>query len=365
MTILTTETGFVKAGTIGDMCAVLRKVNNPNPDVSNADLDQLVFCPDRQKLSADLWNAIVQLYFEIARKHNAEVRVELYRQLNTNNWRVGVPKQNVNATACFNQDHTNVVDILTGERYNPEVDAEFSTWYQFGTSHSHGALQMSNFSSEDDAEELEKEGPHILISHINLTKGTYVATGSIVWNKKRKIVPIEELVDLETEPTLTFHPNCLEQVTHGYQTLNSKYAANYTGNWYLDYKGKKGKATNSRTAKTAYSSWSCYQGTSALSVEDRKKKENIESTLETMMYEFKELYEAIDNDLITPIGLGQLVTEIAKEMRAEAEYESQYQKVITTQPITRIDRKEMLSVEDFYGEIDDEEDLLGMFYSEY
>lgn len=265
--IYTTANGFVSLSNIADIATVLKKCPNPKPDIEESELDQIHFNPNAKRLPSNLWSAIVKLYFHFAKEMNTEVRVELYKHLTTNEWKVGVPKQEVSVAICTNHDGTNVVDILTGERFNPESD-EFGAWYQFGTSHSHGKLTLSTFSGTDDAEELKKEGPHILVSCIDLNKNTYVITGSIVWNGQRKYVDYKQLIDFESNEDADFHPNCLEQVTRvKYTSLNKSYGLGFglynkqNKNKYNSYlnissnKSKKLEKSNSNYFDWNYGYW--------------------------------------------------------------------------------------------------------------
>lgn len=210
--IYTTNNGFATLTTIADLATVLKKCPNPTPDIQETELNQIQFNPEAKKLPSDLWSAIVKLYFHFAKEMNSEVRVELYKHLTTNEWKVGVPKQEVSTALCTNHDGTDVVDILTGEQFNPESD-EFGAWYQFGTSHSHGKLTLDRFSVTDDADELKKEGPHILVSCIDLVNNTYKVTGSVVWNGQRQYVDYKHLIETSDLSDVTFHPNCLKQVS--------------------------------------------------------------------------------------------------------------------------------------------------------
>lgn len=235
--VFTTDTTFVAIKNIGDLCQVFKKTVNLNPQVPKKNLRDIKFLDNRKKIPADLWSAIVDLYFHFAKEFDSEVRVEFYKEKNTNEWKVGVPKQQVTTGSVTHQDQTNQIDILTGETFNPEKDLELQNWINFGSSHSHGKLTLSNFSGTDDKEELNKEGVHILVSNINLKKRTYVITGSIVWDKERNYVEASELIDLDTESDTSFHPNCIKQVSRFINRLPQKikFKNNYTSHHTFFY----------------------------------------------------------------------------------------------------------------------------------
>lgn len=256
--VYTTVDGFVTVSDIADLATVLKKCKNPDPQIAADQMNEIHFKEGGKKLPSYLWSAIVRLYFHFAKEKNSEVRVELYKHLVTNEWKVGVPKQEVTTTLCTNHDGTDVVDIITGEKFNPESD-EFGAWYQFGTSHSHGKLSLSTFSGTDDADELGKEGPHILVSCINLETGKYVITGSVVWGGKRKYVDYNHLIDYDANDKTDFHPNCLEQVTEfDYRTYYQR-AANkkWTGTraYRQSWGGKYPYIKPQTTKQTPYSGY--------------------------------------------------------------------------------------------------------------
>ena len=221
--IFTTEKSFVTLKGIADLCTVCKKTVNLNTDIKEEDTREVSFNENRKKLPADLWSAIIHLYIDICKKFNGEVRVELCKHRITNEWKVLVPKQQISGASVTKQDLRNTVDILTGEKFNLSDPAFVTNWYQFGTSHSHGSIPMDTFSETDDKEELFREGPHLLVSHIKFlenNKVTYVPTGSIVWDNERTYVDIYEIVDIDPTVDVMYHPNCLNQISR--QVFNSK-----------------------------------------------------------------------------------------------------------------------------------------------
>lgn len=210
MKTLTTKKGFVTPMRIGDICLVWKNINNPDPEVNNE--REIHFIEERVKIPASLWAALIDFYFYFAKEHNSEVRVELYKHLTDNTWKILVPKQKVNFASCFDQKLTDQVDLITGQKYNPKEDLQ--EWSPYGSSHSHGKLTLADFSATDDAEELNKTGAHILVSNIDLKNKTYIVTPSLVWNGERSIIDFSDIIEDDEEATGTYHPDAVKQVTY-------------------------------------------------------------------------------------------------------------------------------------------------------
>ena len=122
-------------------------------------------------------------------------------------WKIVVPKQTVSGVSVKSVLANNV-DIETGEKYTqfpPEG------WVHAGSSHSHNTMQAF-FSSTDDKSELTVPGLHIVVGAINHKKNEYSYKASIVAQKLRKEVEIEDVVDIEPED-LPFHKNILDYIT--------------------------------------------------------------------------------------------------------------------------------------------------------
>jgi len=73
-------------------------------------------------------------------------------------------------------------------------------------------MQLDRFSSTDDHFELGDPGLHIVISHIDHAKGTYVPTASVTANKRRFYLPKAAAVIDLSPLDVTYHPKVLEVV---------------------------------------------------------------------------------------------------------------------------------------------------------
>lgn len=176
------------------------------------------------KLPAEKWAAYLALCFYMCpegRKMNIlnhddqlEVAVCLLRdQATLSEWKIVVPRQIVSG-GRVDADLRKSVDILTGEEYNifPPMG-----WLHAGSSHSHNTMPAF-FSSIDDASELNVPGLHIVVGEIDHRKMEYSHVASIVHQKQRKNLEIEEVVDV-TPVENPFHPKVLDYVKAVSQTI--------------------------------------------------------------------------------------------------------------------------------------------------
>lgn len=190
----------------------------PEPD--EALLERFQLAPDYPRLPANLWQGILSLYFHFLRppgdRPNApdsqsEVSVLLARRKpDFREWRVFVSRQEVGG-AHVRADLTRLVDLITGEEFPHGLPEEYG---EAGTSHSHDVMDAF-FSSVDNADELGRNGMHIVIGRLTEdARGRhYKAAPSIVQRGKRYLLPLRALVESEVNATQRFHPKVLEYVS--------------------------------------------------------------------------------------------------------------------------------------------------------
>lgn len=188
----------------------------PDPDATaeleKGALDRFELHPDIARLPADLWSRWVELCFHFAhlRQGDLEVSCRLLRQEDDRStWRILVPRQEVTGASVRIDSFDEATDIATGElikQYPP------AGWVPAGSSHSHSTMQLNRFSSTDDASELGCPGLHVVISHVDVAKRTYVPTASVTANNRRFYLPDAAAV-IELSPTSdSFHPAVLDLV---------------------------------------------------------------------------------------------------------------------------------------------------------
>lgn len=175
-------------------------------------LDSFQLHDSIHRIPADLWSRWVQLCFHFAhlRQGDLEVSCRLLRhEEDRSQWRLLIPHQEVSGASVRIDSFDAAIDIATGELvelYPPEG------WLPAGSSHSHNTMTLDRFSSIDDASELGCPGLHIVLSHINTTRRTYVATASITANHRRFYLPDAAAVIDLTPIAATFHPAVLEVI---------------------------------------------------------------------------------------------------------------------------------------------------------
>lgn len=175
-------------------------------------LERFELHPDIARLPADLWSRWVELCFHFAhlRQGDLEVSCRLLRQEDDRSaWRILVPRQEVTGASVRIDSFDEAIDIATGElieQYPP------AGWVPAGSSHSHNTMRLNRFSSTDDASELGCPGLHVVISHVDVARRTYVATASVTANNRRfYLSDAAAVIDL-TPTSDSFHPAVLEVV---------------------------------------------------------------------------------------------------------------------------------------------------------
>lgn len=188
----------------------------PDPD-AHADLekgalDRFELHDDIHKIPAELWQKWIQLCFHFAHLKQGDLEVScrlLRHEDDRSRWRILVPRQEVSGASVRIDSFDSSVDIETGELieiYPPQG------WVPAGSSHSHNSMPLAKFSSIDDASELGCPGLHVVISHIDTTKHTYVATASVTANHRRFYLESASLVADQTPIQTTFHPAVLDVI---------------------------------------------------------------------------------------------------------------------------------------------------------
>ena len=181
-----------------------------NAELTDESLDAFELHTGLDKIPADLWSRWIQLclHFGEAKQGDLEVSCLLLRsEFDKSIWRILVPVQEVSGASVRVDSFDMSIDITTGEvveQYPP------AGWIPAGTSHSHNSMPLARFSSVDDANELGNPGLHIVISHVDVNKRTYVPTASVTANKRRFYLPdCSEVVDL-TPMGESFHESVLD-----------------------------------------------------------------------------------------------------------------------------------------------------------
>lgn len=179
-------------------------------DLEKGALDHFELHSDIQRIPAELWSRWVKLCFHFAHLKQGDLEVScrlLRKEDDRSQWRILVPRQEVTGASVRIDSFDESIDIATGElikTYPPEG------WVPAGSSHSHNTMQLAKFSSIDDASELGCPGLHIVISHIDTTKRTYIPTASITANHRRFYLDkASDVVDL-TPIDADFHASVLD-----------------------------------------------------------------------------------------------------------------------------------------------------------
>lgn len=217
--IRTTKHGVFKVAKSKAWGTYFSPVDDPEGvEVPKKVVEGFVLNENFPKIPAELWSPYIALCFHMcpanAKKlsrfqhdEQYEVQICLCRDMETlSKWKIVVPRQEVSG-ASVTADLTSNVDILTGETYDQFPPPG---WVHAGTSHSHNTMDAF-FSSIDDKSELSIPGLHIVIGNIDHDKMTYTHRSSIVMQKKRRIIRLEDVVDV-TPVNLPFHENVLDFV---------------------------------------------------------------------------------------------------------------------------------------------------------
>jgi len=169
------------------------------------------------KIPSDLWSRYISLCFYMCpegKKLNStyhdsqlEVQVCLLRDEETlSKWKIVVPKQVVSGVSV-KAELAKCIDIETGEKYEQFPPPG---WLHAGSSHSHNTMD-SFFSSTDDKSELTVPGLHIVVGNIDHKKKEYTYRASVVLQKLRKDVELDDVVEADPE-ALEFHEDVLAYI---------------------------------------------------------------------------------------------------------------------------------------------------------
>ena len=164
------------------------------------------------RIPATLWSRWVQLCFHFAHLKQGDLEVScrlLRHEDDRSRWRILVPRQEVSGASVRIDSFDDAIDIATGELIETYPPAG---WVPAGSSHSHNTMPLARFSATDDDSELSCPGLHIVLSHINLARRTYVPTASITANHRRfYLEDAAAVIDL-TPTGDSFHPAVLEVI---------------------------------------------------------------------------------------------------------------------------------------------------------
>lgn len=172
---------------------------------------------DFPRIPAPDWQRVISLYYAMMSSgqkdgpklgEDDEVSVLLARDAETlTRWRIFVPKQEVGG-ASVREKFSHLVDIETGEEF---TDGLPPGWLAAGSSHSHNSM-AAFFSGTDDRFELDCPGAHIVIGGLDKPR-FYQHKASVVLSRRRFILPLESLVDVEADKAYNFHPNVMKMIT--------------------------------------------------------------------------------------------------------------------------------------------------------
>lgn len=194
--------------------AFLMPVDDPLAEATleKGALERFELHPDISPIPADLWSRWVRLCFHFAHLKQGDLEVScrlLRREDDRSQWRILIPRQEVSGASVRIDSFDEAIDIESGEliaSYPPDG------WIPAGSSHSHNTMQLARFSSTDDASELGCPGLHIVLSHIDVAKQTYVCTASITANHRRFYLDEASAVIDLAPARQPFHPAVLEVV---------------------------------------------------------------------------------------------------------------------------------------------------------
>ena len=175
-------------------------------------LERFELHQDIDPIPADLWSRWVALCFHFAHLKQGDLEVScrlLRKEDDRSQWRILIPRQEVSGASVRIDSFDEAIDIESGEliaSYPPEG------WVPAGSSHSHNSMALAKFSSTDDASELGCPGLHIVLSHIDVAKRSYVCTASITANHRRFYLDDAAAVIDLTPVRQPFHPAVLAVV---------------------------------------------------------------------------------------------------------------------------------------------------------
>lgn len=164
------------------------------------------------RIPAKLWSRWVQLCFHFAHLKQGDLEVScrlLRHEDDRRRWRLLIPQQDVSSASVHIDSFDAAIDIETGERIDTYPPAG---WVPAGSSHSHNTMPLARFSATDDASELSCPGLHIVVSHINLARRTYVPTASITASHRRFYLEDAAAVMDLTPTGDSFHPAVLDVI---------------------------------------------------------------------------------------------------------------------------------------------------------
>lgn len=199
----------------------LTKIPDPEgTDVSKKVVNGFSLNKNFPKIPADQWSRYISLCFYMcpanAKKlsrfdHDSQLEVQiclLRDRATLTKWKLVVPKQVVTGTHV-DANLQKSVDLETGEEYTmfPPMG-----WLHAGSSHSHNTMGAF-FSSVDDASEKSVPGLHIVVGSIDHEKMEYEFVASVVLQKNRKSVELEDVVETEPVPDHPFHEKVLDYIS--------------------------------------------------------------------------------------------------------------------------------------------------------
>lgn len=173
---------------------------------------------DFPKIPSDVWSRYISLCFYMCppdskkvsmAMHDSQLEVQvclLRDEATLTKWKIVVPKQVVSGVRV-KADLTKCIDIETGEQYKQFPP---QGWLHAGSSHSHNTMDAF-FSSTDDKSELTVPGLHIVVGNIDHKKREYSYRASVVLQKIRKEVDLDDVVEADPEG-LEFHPDVLTYI---------------------------------------------------------------------------------------------------------------------------------------------------------
>ena len=194
--------------------------------ISDDDKEGFKQIEDFPRIPATLWQRWIDLCFEfcppssnksfglgkVGQDRSLEVSCLLLRnEGDMRTWRILVPKQVVGG-GSVKADFTKSIDIETGEQCDVFPPPG---WLHAGSSHSHNTMHAF-FSGTDDKFELGVPGLHIVVGKIDHKEMSYTFEASVVLRENRKIVDIDDYVDMDPENAKedsTFHVDCLKVIS--------------------------------------------------------------------------------------------------------------------------------------------------------
>lgn len=212
--------------------AYLTQCDDPEgKELDDFDLNGIKLNQDFPKMPGDLWSRYIKLCFELCPNtggksinssfHNSqlEVAVALLRSTDLKEWKIVVPRQVVSGASVVADMNENI-DIVTGEEYTMFPPPG---WLHAGSSHSHNTMNAF-YSSIDDRSELNVPGLHVVVGKINEKANSYEYVSSIVVQKMRKTIDLDEVVDTSADDLIEdFHPKVLDYVKTVAQANKEKY----------------------------------------------------------------------------------------------------------------------------------------------